>query len=227
MPATVTPEQIELLRRFDTPTICNAVEELNIRPPTEGFMGPDVHCLLPHLGVMVGFAVTAKLHTSDPQRVHNTDAYWQMFENLEAGAKPGIIVAQEIDPRPGLGCVFGDGMATMATRLGGVGIVSNSAVRDLAGIRGLGFHVFASGLVPAHANYGIIEAGTPVVISSVTIAPGDIIHGDENGIVVFPADAVADVIQKAEGVQRFEAGFFAYLRGPDFSLKGLRKRLEG
>ena len=60
---------------------------------------------------------------------------------------------------------------------------------------------------------------------SLRVAPGDIVHGDENGVVVFPAAHVADVIRLAHEILAFEADIFGYFRAADFSLAGLKKRL--
>lgn len=225
MSSHITSEQIELLRRIDTPTICNAVEKLGIRPPTEGHMGTEVRCLLPDLGVMVGLAVTARFGSTDRAAKHSMAPYWQMWDALDASAKPGVLVTEEIGPDPGRGCILGDGMATVATRLGGIGVVSNSGVRDIAGIRALSFHVFGLGLAPSHGNFGVVEAGTPVTVSGVRVAPGDIVHGDANGVTVFPASVTADVIRLAHEIIAYEAEVFGFFRAPDFSLAGLKKRL--
>jgi 4-hydroxy-4-methyl-2-oxoglutarate aldolase len=224
MTTLVSPEQVEALRRIDTPTVCNAVEKLGIRPPTEGYTGHEVRCLLPQLGVMVGYAVTVRFGTSDPTAQHSQEPYWRMFELIEAAPQPSVIVAEEVGPNPGRGCVFGDGMATAASRLGAIGVVSNACVRDLAGIRGLAFHAFARGLVAAHGNFGMVSAGEPVEISGVTVYPGDLVHGDENGVCVFPAEVAADVIRLAHEVIAHEARLFSYLRHPDFTLHGLKGR---
>ena len=222
----LTSDQLEALRRIDTPTICNAVEKLGLRPPTDGYTGTDIRCLLPHLGVMVGYAVTARLATSDPIRQHSLAPYWQMFEQIEASPRPVVLVAEEVGPRRTHGMVFGDGMATVATRLGAVGLLTNAGVRDLDGIRALGFHVFAEGLAASHGNFGVVEAGTPVTISEVIVQPGDLVHGDENGVVVFPVEVAADVIRIAQEIQAFEARLFAYFRSPDFTLAGLKERVQ-
>ncbi len=225
MPA-VTPEQIELLRRIDTPTICNAVEKLDIRPPTDGHMGAEVRCLLPSLGVMVGYAVTARFGSTVRGVTHSMEPYWRMWDSLAASSHPGVLVTEEVGPDPGRGCILGDGMATVAHRLGGIGVVSNTAVRDIAGIRALGgFHIFGLGLVPSHGNFGLVDAGTTVTVSGVAVAPGDIVHGDENGVVVFPAAHVTDVIRLAHEIIAFEADIFGYFRAADFTLAGLKRRL--
>ncbi len=223
---TLTPETVEALRRIDTPTVCNAIEQLGLRPPSEGHMGSEIRCLLPGLGVMVGLAVTAQFASTDPDHALNMDAYWAMFDAIEQSPKPVVVVAEEVGPRPGHGCIFGDGMATVATRLGGVGLVTNSAVRDLAGIRGLGFHTFALGVVPSHGHFGVATAQQPVTVSGVTVRPGDLVHGDENGVVAFPTEVAEDVVRLGREILAYEARMFAFFRSPNFSLQGLKDRVK-
>src|SRR5262249_59054750 len=59
--ARLSGEQLEELRRIDSPTIANAIETFQVRPHSTGFVGLDVQPLTPELGVMVGYAVTATL----------------------------------------------------------------------------------------------------------------------------------------------------------------------
>ena len=49
---------LEALKRYDSPTLANAVELFDVRPRDEGYMGHEVRCLFPDLGVMVGYAAT-------------------------------------------------------------------------------------------------------------------------------------------------------------------------
>jgi hypothetical protein len=54
-------EVLEALKRYDTPTLANAIEEFDIRPRDEGFANMDIRCMFPELGVMVGYAATATI----------------------------------------------------------------------------------------------------------------------------------------------------------------------
>src|SRR6202012_5690593 len=65
------PAVLEALRRYDTPTMSNAIETFDLRPRATGYASQDVRCLFPDLGVMVGYAATAVIRargegTGDP-----------------------------------------------------------------------------------------------------------------------------------------------------------------
>ena len=60
----LTESQLEELKKIDTPTVANAVEKHHTRENTEGFMGYNIACQFPDLGIMVGQAVTATFNTT-------------------------------------------------------------------------------------------------------------------------------------------------------------------
>jgi hypothetical protein len=60
------PALLERLRTFNTPTVANAIEVFDVRPRNEGFMRPEIRCVFPRLGVMVGYAVTLKIQSVTP-----------------------------------------------------------------------------------------------------------------------------------------------------------------
>ena len=56
---TVPAADLELLRKWDTPTICNVVELFDLRPRSAGYMDARIQACYPTLPPMVGYAVTA------------------------------------------------------------------------------------------------------------------------------------------------------------------------
>ena len=64
-------------------------------------------------------------------------------------------------------------MATIYKRLGAIGVVSDSSVRDLAEVRALGLHYFARGAVASHAYFHVVRVNVPVQIDGLVVRPGD------------------------------------------------------
>jgi len=116
-------------------------------------------------------------------------------------------------------------MATTFTRLGAVGLVSDAAVRDIPEVRALRFHYFARGTVASHANFRIARVGVPVQIQGLVIRSGDLLHGDENGLLLIPPGVEDALPAKVEQVRQRESALMEYIRGPGFTLEGLRRRL--
>ena len=88
----------------------------------------------------------------------------------------------------------------------------------------MGFHYFAPGMVPAHGNFGFMEAQVPVRLGGVLINPGDLIHADANGVVTIPLAIAREVIGEAHRVLAREESYRDWVNSPDFSLAKLRER---
>ena len=225
MHTTLSEEQIEALAAIDTPTICNAIEAFDVRGRVEGFFGMDIRCLSPELGVMTGYAVTARVDASTPGAPPNQAAWEDWVRAMAAAPKPVVLVFQDVGPNPRRSAHCGEVMATLARRLGTVGLVTDGGVRDILEVRGLGFHYFAAGLVPSHGTTRFLEVNVPVTLDGVHIQPGDLIHGDINGVTTIPAEIAGQVVEAAQRVREREAGVMAYTRDPDFSLEGFFLRM--
>jgi regulator of RNase E activity RraA len=223
----LSPEQLAELKAVDSPTVANAVEAFKLRDDTEGFLGMDISCHTPELGVMVGYAVTATANSMGPGRPRNRQGLVRLFEAVATAPKPCVLVMKDVGPRPTHACFLGDVVATISARLGATGVVTDGGVRDLAGVRPLGYHVFARGLVVAHGTYNIEEVEIPVEISGVQVRPGDLLHGDVNGVTTIPL-AIADRLNaQCLKVRDAEAALRDYAISREFTLDGLRQRLLG
>ncbi|MEL6694470.1 MAG: RraA family protein, partial [Pseudomonadota bacterium] len=96
---------------------------------------------------------------------------------------------------------FGDLLADGCLAKGMVGAVFDCTIRDSADIATLGFQVFCRGFHPeatAKTDRGDIDV--PVVLGGVTVHPGDIVVGDDDGVVVIPGDAASEVLTKVAAV---------------------------
>ncbi len=227
MMTRLSAEQVEELRSVDSPTVANAIEAFKVRDDTQGFMGMDIRCLTPEFGVMVGYAVTATADSMTPARSRDRQGHMRLFDALAAAPKPAILVVQDVGPKRTHGCFMGDVIASLSHRLGAIGIVTDGGVRDLDGVRPLGFHVFAAGLVVAHGTFNIIDVGIPVGLCGVRVQPGDLIHGDPSGVTTVPLEIADKVYEQCQKVREREVGLRDYAHSRDFSLEGLRARLLG
>jgi regulator of RNase E activity RraA len=217
-------EQLSALREIDTPTICNAIERFNVRGRVEGFLGMDIRCLLPELGSMVGYAVTATVDSTTPGAKQADGAWRAWVEAMAAAPKPVVLAFEDVGPQPRKSAHFGEMMATLSKRLGVVGLVTNGGVRDILEVKRLGLHYFAAGLVPSHGSPRLLEINVPVTLDGVRIEPGDLLHGDINGVTTIPLAIAAQVIEAAHQVRHDEAEWLTFLTGPEFSLEGYFKR---
>jgi regulator of RNase E activity RraA len=218
----LTAEQLAYLKGVDSPTVANAIEAFKVRDRCEGFIGGMVRDLSPELGVMVGYALTVTM-TSRPGPVASRDGYWRMWETLERAPKPAVVVVQDVSGAPSRCAFWGEVMATLATRLGAVGVVADAGVRDLPEVRAMGLHYFAPHPVVSHGNFEIVDVSKPVTIDGQVVQSGDLLHGDENGIVVVPHELVASLPAEVESVRARERRLIEHIKSPAFTLASLRE----
>lgn len=227
MGMVLSAEQLEELHSVDSPTVANAIEAFKVRDDTQGFMGMDIRCLTPEFGVMVGYAVTATADSMTPARARDRKGHMRLFDAIAASPKPAVLVVQDVGPKRTHACFLGDVIASLSSRLGAIGIVTDGGVRDLDGVRPLGFHIFATGLVVAHGTFNIIDVGIPVEVSGARVQLGDLIHGDPSGVTTVPLEIADKIYEQCRKVREREIGLRDYAHSRDFSLEGLRARLLG
>lgn len=215
---------IEYLKTIDTPTISNAIEQLRLRPRSEGFTPLQVRCLFPDFGPMCGYAVTAQVETMTEGNPRDERGYVELFEAVEKSPKPAVVAFQEVGGHPNYTTHCGEVMATFFKRLGGIGLVTDCAVRDLAEVRALGFHYFARGAVASHANFRIVRVSVPIHVAGMVIRPQEILHGDQNGLIQVPKEALDGLPQAVEAVRTRERRLMDMTKDPNFTASQLRGR---
>jgi 4-hydroxy-4-methyl-2-oxoglutarate aldolase len=214
---------LAFLKGIDSPTVANAVETFNLRDRCEGFIGGAVECQFPELGTMVGRALTVTM-TSAPGPVASRDGYWQMWDALDAMDGPVVLAIQDVSGVPHRCAYAGEMMATLAQRLGAVGMVTDGALRDVAEVRAIGFHYFMRYPVVSHGNFSITSVGEPIELDGQRVETGDLLHGDANGIVIIPDQALDGLESAVAGIRERESAQLAYMRSDAFSLADLKTR---
>jgi regulator of RNase E activity RraA len=223
MPISLLARELEALRKISTPSICNAVETFNVRPRNEGFMTSDIRCIFPKLGVMVGYAATARIMADEPPVEGHQVSRLDWWEYLQGIPRPRVIVMQDLD-RVVKGSYWGEVNANIHKALGCVGVVTDGGVRDLEEMQKLGFHAFAGHVLVSHAYVHLVEFGIPVRVGGIVVNPGDLLHGDRHGVTTIPHAIAADVAAAAARVERNERQIIQACQSPDFSLELLKEQ---
>ena len=221
---SATKEDLDALRNLSTPTVSNAVELFNLRPRNQGFMSPEIRCLFPDLGVMVGFAVTARFAADQPPA--RPAPRYELWKRILEIPEPRVMVMQDLDQPPGVGAYFGEVQSSIHRRLGCVGVVTNGHVRDLDEVHPLGFHYFAGGVCVSHAYVHLIDFGGPVKVGGTVVHTGDLIHADKHGVLIVPAEVARDIPGAAAKVAEREQRIISHCKSADFSLDALKRRYE-
>lgn len=113
------------------------------------------------------------------------------------------------------GCaIVGDLVLGMARNGGAVAFVTDGCVRDIPGIRGVGLPCFAVGVTPnSPAREGPGTVGAPIVLGGVAVATGDIVIGDQDGVVIVPFDRIDAVIAMLPRIRAAESELEARVKG--------------
>jgi regulator of RNase E activity RraA len=214
----LSTDELELLRKFDTPTVCNVIEIFEVRPRNMGYMDGRIKANFPQFPPMVGYATTATFRSAGPPR--GEDVYAGMEGQLKALPNvpaPQVVVFQDLDDPPAA-ATFGEVMCTVYKTFGCAGLITSGAGRDLAQVEALGFPVFTGSTICAHGYCHILHVNLPVHVGGVTVYPGDLLHGDLNGVTTIPLDIAKGVAQACQEFAAAEEIILKALRakGADF-----------
>jgi regulator of RNase E activity RraA len=221
----ISQETLEKLRRFDTPTICNAIELFDVRPYNAGFMDKCIRAVYPDLPPMVGFATTATQRAADPPR--GGESYGSLAGQVERFGEiegPPVVVLQDLDAPP-LAAAFGEIMCTTYHAFGAVGLVTNGPGRDLAQVRALDMPVFTGGAVCSHGYFYLIDFNVPVYVGGLTVYPNDLLHGDLNGVTTVPREIAAELPDVAAAFVAAEQVILDAMHAESPSLKTLHEAI--
>ena len=224
----ITPALLDTLRRFDTPTICNALEIVAPQRRAIGFTRRPLVCVRPDLAPMVGFAATVTYRAAVPpsgtpqERRERRIAYYEYVASLGA---PSVIVVQDLDDVPGFGAMWGDVNTAIHLGLGALGVVTNGSVRDIDQFAP-GFQALAGSIGPSHAYGSPVGWGEPVDVHGMTVRHADLVHADRHGAVVIPADVAHALPAAVDLLVRKEKVILDVARGEGFSMAVLREALR-
>ncbi len=197
-------ELLDILKRCDTPTICNAIEVVQGKRGFNAFTRGTVLASAPEAGAMVGYAVTAKIAgVAPPEEGPDTIRARRMeyYRRMAEAPKPSIAVVEDVDYPNCIAAYWGEVNTWVHKSFGMSGALTNGVMRDLADLAP-DFPVIAGSVGPSHGFVHIRENGTPVNLFGLTVNDGDLVHADRHGAVVIPPDVVD---QLGEGIEKLFA----------------------
>ena len=194
---------LALLRRVDTPTVCNAIEVVQGKRGFAGFTRGTMLCSDPGQAI-VGYAVTAQIAAlappAEPSEVIRARrmAYYKAMHDAP---KPSVAVVEDLDFPNCVGAYWGEVNTTIHKGFGMSGALTNGVMRDLGDLPP-GFPVVAGSIGPSHGFVHVRSLGQPVSIFGLAVTQGDLIHADRHGAVVIPPDVLG---QLAGGIAKLQA----------------------
>ncbi|KAJ3336110.1 hypothetical protein HDU93_003641 [Gonapodya sp. JEL0774] len=222
----LTKEQLEELATIDTPSIANAIEVFKIQPRVQGYTGTGVRLLARGKGkAMVAYAVTVRGDsTSEYKTAREHPRLYAAIHSIHQAGGPEnpLPVAVVIDDDGDASKLdwsshVGEIMATTFRRCGAVSLITDGGVRDIDEIRGFGdFWYYGRGLVVAHGRPCIYDVGVPANINGMFVRTGDLIHGDENGIIVIPRELHQKIYKATVDFKADEDEMLRQIKSPEF-----------
>ncbi len=198
---------LTLLRRVDTPTVCNAIEVVQGKRGFQGFTRGTMISSAPADPAMAGYAITAQIAGVAPPeeppttiRARRTAYYKAIFD----GAKPSVAVIEDVDYPNCVAAYWGEVNSTIHKSFGMSGALTNGVLRDLGDLPP-GFPILAGSSGPSHGFAHIRTLGQPVQVMGLTVRQGDLIHADRHGVVVIPPEvvpALSAAIAKLQATER-------------------------
>jgi regulator of RNase E activity RraA len=207
-------------RKLYMPAVCDALYALGL---PEQVLPTSLRPLFPEQRI-VGRAFTVQGQAIEPSvswdegiaRIHS---YLEIFERLEPDS---ILVHANGTSSVGH---FGELTANSARQHGCVGCILDGNLRDIEGLREIGFQVFYRDLSPLNAigRWELRASQQPVTIGAVTIHPGDIVVAEFDGVLVVPEAEAVSVLLKAEEIVEAEGSVRREMRAGVSPVEGLRK----
>jgi regulator of RNase E activity RraA len=224
----LAPSLLEALARYDTPTICNALEIVAPHRRLTGFTTRPLVCPFPELPPIVGYARTATIRASEAPDLPPQDQRARRLEYYRyvgTGAGPRISVIQDLDgAKAGFGAFWGEVNSAVHKALGCLGVVTDGSIRDTPQWAP-GFQALAGSIGPSHAHVHVVGFGEDVSVAGMSVSADDLVHADCHGAVVIPMDVAARVPEAAELCGRREAPILEIARSASFSLERLEEAL--
>ena len=194
----LTPGQLMKLKRWNTPTIANAIEQVSRADPLSLVNLDETHDFMPESGPMVGYAMTVVISGGDPRPKREQANNFSLYRAYLASVPgPKIVVVQDVDRPRCHGSIWGEVGASHARALGCVGTITDGAVRDLDEMKSVGFKAIARRLAVSHAHCWPLQWGGEVEVFGTRIKPGQLIHADKHGFIIVPADAQKRLLSAA------------------------------
>lgn len=188
-------------RQLYLPAVADALYELNL---PEQVLPTSLRPLFPEQR-MVGHAFTVEGRGLAPigweAGLVRIRSYLEVFERL---VPDSVLVS--VNPNSHVGH-FGELTANSARAHGCVGCLLDGNLRDIEGMREIGFQVFYRDLSPLNAigRWEMIACQQPVAIGGIIVKPGDVVFGEFDGVLVIPHEQAESVLLKAEAIVAAEA----------------------
>lgn len=187
------------LKRWNTPTIYNGWEQITRHnAAADGFNREETRDFMPHMGPMVGYALTVVCEPSNGEHPKTNPKRWSEYRRYVAKIPgPKIVVVQDLDKPAVYGAFWGEVNSNIHRTLGCVGTVCDGAIRDVDEMNNAGFKAIARRFCIGHAFSCPVSWGIEVEVFGRKIQPGQLIHADKHGFLAVPFGDEKNLLEAA------------------------------
>ena len=219
---------IKITSKFDTPTMCNAMDVILGTRSATGFTRNSVVTAQISTQPIVGFAKTAKIRALSPPLVSQREINairMKYYEYIVKDEKNPVVIIEDTDYPNCIGAFWGELNVAVHKGLKIKGTVTNGLLRDL-GMLDSGYQVVAGGVGPSHAFVHLTELDTPVNILGLEIKPGAFIHADQHGAMSVPSKHLDALPHALDLVVKREVPILEAARKKGFNIEKLKEAFK-
>ena len=177
-------EIFKQLIKYDTPTICNALELLDPKCQNQGYTKKEFFCLNKNLPPIIGFVRTAKIFSNDKNKQMTLKQKKEYYQYMGNEKVPKICIVEDSNINP-VGCLWGEVQTNIHKKLGFKGVITNGSIRDLDAAAS-NFQMLSRSVLPSHACLQLKSIGKAIKIFGEQFKHNDIVHADQHGTVKIP-----------------------------------------
>lgn len=189
------------LAKLDTAALSDAMDSLG-----EPAVLPGIQARVP------GSTVFGPAYTVRYKRLADTTGFHNAANYIDEVPAGSMIV---VDNGGDTSCTnWGSLLTTVACQSGIAGTVIHGAARDVREVRSAGYPLFSTGVTMVSGKNRVVldTTGVDLDIEGTSVSPGDLIFGDDNGVLCIPAELVTEVVARAERVDVTERHIGAAVR---------------
>lgn len=196
---TTVHKLMEGFRGIPTGNIADAMDSLGLL----GGVAAGLHPIDRNQPHMVGRAVTVLQGPRRPGA--GTDHLTRHSRVLDETARPGDVMVISVGGRTDV-CTWGGLLSLRAKRKGLAGVVIDGAARDQNDMIASGLPAFVRGFTPqsSHITLDTLAVNQPINCGGVQVRPGDIVVGDDTGVIFIPVDRAQEVLEAARVIKARE-----------------------
>ena len=184
-------DDIARLRALNTAIVCDALDGMKAPPRV---MRHDISPV--YSGAVVAGVALPILQAPVARRP--AEPYKLLFQAFEEIRPNTVMVLAANDGN--VSGIWGELLSVAAHARGAVGAVIDGLTRDTEGMARMHFPVFARGESPldSEGRCEVFEYNTAISCGGALVEPGDVVLADRAGVVVFPPEALAEVVERGE-----------------------------